>query len=101
MLMWNCSLTAENLQEVELESPDLVVPRRNIASGKTPVAARESVIKYEMACKEDDYTYTNIFRYFCVVYVNNSKLTLRLLNSLYLTGFLLARGMLMGSHQMV
>ncbi|XP_043285885.1 inositol polyphosphate 5-phosphatase OCRL isoform X2 [Venturia canescens] len=49
---------------VDLESPDLVVPRRNIASGKTPVAARESVVRYQMACKEDDYTYTEKFRIF-------------------------------------
>ncbi|KAH0537819.1 inositol polyphosphate 5-phosphatase OCRL [Cotesia glomerata] len=49
---------------VELESPDLVVPRRNIASGKTPVAARESVVRYQMACKEDDYTYTETLRIF-------------------------------------
>ncbi|XP_015123931.1 inositol polyphosphate 5-phosphatase OCRL-1 [Diachasma alloeum] len=49
---------------VDLESPDLVVPRRNIASGKTPVAARESVVRYQMACKEDDYTYTETYRVF-------------------------------------
>ncbi|XP_015590304.1 inositol polyphosphate 5-phosphatase OCRL-1 isoform X2 [Cephus cinctus] len=49
---------------VELESPDLVVPRRNIATGKTPVAARESVVRYQMACKEEDYTYTEVFRMF-------------------------------------
>ncbi|XP_063977656.1 inositol polyphosphate 5-phosphatase OCRL [Diachasmimorpha longicaudata] len=49
---------------VDLESPDLVVPRRNIASGKTPVAARESVVRYQMACKEDDYTYTETYRIF-------------------------------------
>lgn len=49
---------------VELESPDLVVPRQNIAEGKTPVAARESVVRYQMACKEDDYTYTQVFRMF-------------------------------------
>lgn len=53
-----------SVQLVDLESPDLVVPRRNIASGKTPVAARESVVRYQMACKEDDYTYTEKFRYF-------------------------------------
>ncbi|XP_034936356.1 inositol polyphosphate 5-phosphatase OCRL isoform X2 [Chelonus insularis] len=49
---------------VELDSPDLVVSRRNIASGKTPVAARESVVRYQMACKEDDYTYTETLRIF-------------------------------------
>lgn len=49
---------------VELESPDLVVPRRTIASGKSPVAARESVVRYQMACKEDDYTYSKTFRIF-------------------------------------
>ncbi|XP_046627214.1 inositol polyphosphate 5-phosphatase OCRL isoform X3 [Neodiprion virginianus] len=49
---------------VELESPDLVVPRQNIAKGKAPVAARESVVRYQMACKEEDYTYTQVFRMF-------------------------------------
>ncbi|XP_012276603.1 inositol polyphosphate 5-phosphatase OCRL-1 isoform X2 [Orussus abietinus] len=58
------SVTNSARSLVELESPDLVVPRRNIASGKTPVAARESVVRYQMACKEDDYTYTEVFRIF-------------------------------------
>ncbi|KAI4496546.1 hypothetical protein M0804_000356 [Polistes exclamans] len=49
---------------VELESPDLVVSRQTIASGKSPVAARESVVRYQMACKEDDYTYSKTFRIF-------------------------------------
>lgn len=49
---------------MELESPDLVVPRRNIASGKIPVAARESVVRYQMDCKKDDYTYTETLRIF-------------------------------------
>ncbi|KAI4497099.1 hypothetical protein M0802_007845 [Mischocyttarus mexicanus] len=49
---------------VELETPDLVVSRQTIASGKSPVAARESVVRYQMACKEDDYTYSKTFRIF-------------------------------------
>ncbi|XP_003425852.1 inositol polyphosphate 5-phosphatase OCRL [Nasonia vitripennis] len=49
---------------IELESPDLVVSRRNIATGKTPIATRESVVRYQMACKEDDYTYTKVLRIF-------------------------------------
>ncbi|XP_070165957.1 type II inositol 1,4,5-trisphosphate 5-phosphatase isoform X4 [Polyergus mexicanus] len=47
---------------LNLESHDLVVRRQSIASGKSPVAARESVIRYQMACKEDDYTYSKTFR---------------------------------------
>ncbi|XP_066583845.1 uncharacterized protein Ocrl [Prorops nasuta] len=62
------SLNSEDMSNVDplvdLESPDLVVPRRNIASGKSPVAARDSVVRYHMACKEDDYTYTKTFRIF-------------------------------------
>lgn len=50
-------------QVIELESPDLVVSRRNIATGKTPIATRESVVRYQMACKEDDYTYTKVLRF--------------------------------------
>ncbi|XP_050457217.1 type II inositol 1,4,5-trisphosphate 5-phosphatase isoform X1 [Cataglyphis hispanica] len=47
---------------LNLDSHDLVVRRQSIASGKSPVAARESVIRYQMACKEDDYTYSKTFR---------------------------------------
>lgn len=54
------------LQLVELDSPDLLVPRRNIATGKTPVALRESVVRCQMACKEADYTYTETLRLFIV-----------------------------------
>ncbi|KAJ8669739.1 hypothetical protein QAD02_000998 [Eretmocerus hayati] len=60
--------SSEQLNEseaaIDLESPDLVVPRQNIASGKTPIATRESVVRYQMACKEDDYTYTKMLRIF-------------------------------------
>ncbi|GAB1868632.1 Inositol polyphosphate 5-phosphatase OCRL-1 [Camponotus japonicus] len=47
---------------LNLESHDVVVRRQCIASGKSPVAARESVVRYQMACKEDDYTYSKTFR---------------------------------------
>ncbi|XP_014479003.1 PREDICTED: type II inositol 1,4,5-trisphosphate 5-phosphatase [Dinoponera quadriceps] len=47
---------------LNLESPDFVVPRPCIASGRSPVAARESVVRYQMACKEDDYMYSKTFR---------------------------------------
>lgn len=56
------------LQLVDLESPVLVVTRRNIASGKLPVAARESAVRYQMACKEDDYTYSKTFRFVSYIY---------------------------------
>ncbi|XP_006608948.1 type II inositol 1,4,5-trisphosphate 5-phosphatase isoform X2 [Apis laboriosa] len=63
------SNTNEEVQDntdplVDLESPVLVVTRRSIASGKSPVAARESAVRYQMACKEDDYTYSKTFRIF-------------------------------------
>lgn len=45
-----------------LDSPDIAVPRQSIAKGHTPIAARESVIRYQMAMKEDDYTYTQVLR---------------------------------------
>lgn len=54
-----------------MESPVLVVTRRSIASGKSPVAARESAVRYQMACKEDDYTYSKTFR-FVFSYVENT-----------------------------
>ncbi|XP_076642759.1 oculocerebrorenal syndrome of Lowe [Halictus rubicundus] len=49
---------------VDIENPLLVVTRQSIASGKSPVAARESAVRYQMACKEDDYTYSKTFRIF-------------------------------------
>ncbi|KAF7990591.1 hypothetical protein HCN44_000396 [Aphidius gifuensis] len=49
---------------VDLESPDLIVPSRGIATGKIPIAARESVVRYQMNCKKDDYTFTETFRIF-------------------------------------
>ncbi|XP_014209022.1 inositol polyphosphate 5-phosphatase OCRL-1 [Copidosoma floridanum] len=49
---------------IEIDSPELVTSRRNIATGKSPIATRESVVRYQMACKEDDYTYTKVFRIF-------------------------------------
>ncbi|XP_031826523.1 oculocerebrorenal syndrome of Lowe isoform X2 [Nomia melanderi] len=48
----------------DIENPLLVVTRQSIASGKSPVAARESAVRYQMACKEDDYTYSKTFRIF-------------------------------------
>ncbi|KAG7208116.1 hypothetical protein KM043_009688 [Ampulex compressa] len=65
----NLSSTTEDIQDtidplVDLENPVMVVSRRNIACGKSPVAARESVVRYQMACKEDDYTYSKTFRIF-------------------------------------
>ena len=51
------------LQVIELESPDLVVSRHNIATGKSPIATRESYVRYQMACKEDDYTYSKVLRF--------------------------------------
>jgi hypothetical protein len=45
-----------------LESPEISVPRQSIAKGATPIAARESVIKYQMAMKEQHYTYTQVLR---------------------------------------
>lgn len=49
---------------IDLESPDLVVPTLDIATGKVPIAARESVVRYQMNCKKDDYTFTKTFRIF-------------------------------------
>ncbi|KAI5738999.1 hypothetical protein M8J77_013669 [Diaphorina citri] len=41
-----------------LDSNDMSVPRHSIARGAMqPVAARESVIKYQMSIREQDYTY--------------------------------------------
>ncbi|KAJ1528351.1 hypothetical protein ONE63_006771 [Megalurothrips usitatus] len=49
---------------LDIDSPDIVVPRQSIAQGATPIAARESVIRYQMSMKEDDYTFTETLRVF-------------------------------------
>ncbi|PNF30047.1 hypothetical protein B7P43_G05343 [Cryptotermes secundus] len=54
----------ESLTDALLESPEISVPRQSIAKGATPIAARESVIKYQMAMKEQHYTYTQVLRVF-------------------------------------
>jgi hypothetical protein len=56
-------VTAYSFMHLQLlESPEISVPRQNIAKGATPIAARESVIKYQMAMKEQHYTYTQVLR---------------------------------------
>lgn len=49
---------------LDIDSPDIVVPRQSIAQGATPIAARESVIRHQMSMKEDDYTFTQTLRMF-------------------------------------
>lgn len=56
-----------------LDSPDIAVPRQSIAKGHTPIAARESVIRYQMAMKEDDYTYTEVLRVYCATWNVNGQ----------------------------
>lgn len=51
-----------NKDSAELDSPDIIVPRQSIAQGATPIAARESIIKYQMQLKEDDYTNSQVFQ---------------------------------------
>lgn len=51
-----------NFQMLDIDSPDIVVPRQSIAQGATPIAARESVIRHQMSMKEDDYTFTQTLR---------------------------------------
>ncbi|KAL1117910.1 hypothetical protein AAG570_004223 [Ranatra chinensis] len=47
-----------------LDSPDVTLQRENIAKGAAPIPARESVVRYQMSMKEDDYTYTQSLRVF-------------------------------------
>lgn len=56
--------TTSDLSSSEMESPDIVVSRQNIAQGITPIAVRDSIIKYQMQMKEDDYTFIQLFRIF-------------------------------------
>ncbi|XP_065351777.1 inositol polyphosphate 5-phosphatase OCRL isoform X1 [Cloeon dipterum] len=68
------------LSAFEIESGELVVPRQSIAKGTTPIAARESVIRYQMSMKEDDYTYIQSFKIFVGTWnVNGQPPTIGLL----------------------
>ncbi|XP_053994194.1 inositol polyphosphate 5-phosphatase OCRL isoform X2 [Hylaeus volcanicus] len=63
----NLSNSNEDVQDVadplvDVERPVLVATRRNV--GVRTMAARESAIRYQMACKEDDYTYSKTFHIF-------------------------------------
>lgn len=57
----------------QAESPDIVLPRQAIAQGATPVAVRESLIKYEMLTKEDDFTYSRVFKIFVATWNVNDR----------------------------
>nr|CAD7404135.1 unnamed protein product [Timema cristinae] len=66
---------------LDLESPEMAVPRQSIAKGATPIAARESVIRYQMAMKEHHYTYTQVLRIFVGTWnVNGQPPTIELSN---------------------
>ncbi|XP_065223598.1 type II inositol 1,4,5-trisphosphate 5-phosphatase [Planococcus citri] len=43
---------------------DLFVPRDSIARGTTPLARRESAVRFQMVLKENDYTYTQTIKIF-------------------------------------
>uniref|UniRef100_A0A1B6EGW5 Rho-GAP domain-containing protein n=1 Tax=Clastoptera arizonana TaxID=38151 RepID=A0A1B6EGW5_9HEMI len=58
---------------VLLDSPDIAVPRQSIAKGHTPIAARESVVRYQMAMKEDDYTYSQVLRVYIATWNVNGQ----------------------------
>lgn len=71
-MYWNacgiicCSVIFQLFLQTENErSPDLGVNRHNIATGlsPTPIAARESHIRYQMAMREDAYTDIHEFTY--------------------------------------
>lgn len=47
-----------------IDSPDISLPRESIAKGSTPIAARESVIRYQMSRMEGEYIYKQSFRIF-------------------------------------
>ncbi|XP_075217089.1 oculocerebrorenal syndrome of Lowe [Lycorma delicatula] len=56
-----------------LDSPEIAVPRQSIAKGTTPIAARESVIRYQMAMKEDDYTFTQVLKVYIATWNVNGQ----------------------------
>ncbi len=46
------------------ESPESSLNRQDIAMGVTPIAARESVVKYQMSMKEEQFTHLETFTMF-------------------------------------
>ena len=53
---------------------DATINRQDIAmGGMTPIAARESVVKYQMSTKEDQFTEIQHFRIYCATWNVNGQ----------------------------
>ena len=53
---------------------DATINRQDIAMGEiTPIAARESVVKYQMSTKEDQFTEIQHFRIYCATWNVNGQ----------------------------
>ena len=56
------------------DSPDTSLNRQDIATGgMTPIAARESVVKYQMSTKEDQFTEIQHFTVCCATWNVNGQ----------------------------
>ncbi|GFS41274.1 type II inositol 1,4,5-trisphosphate 5-phosphatase [Nephila pilipes] len=54
-----------DLSKGQLQSPEFGnLPRQSIATGVTPLAARESVVRLQMTMREDDYVYLQTYTVF-------------------------------------
>lgn len=58
----NCEINGQ--VDESTMSPEPFVPRPTIAKGTTPIAGRESAVRYQMTLKENDYTYSQTIRIF-------------------------------------
>ena len=56
------------------DNPDSAINRQDIAmGGMTPIAARESVVKYQMSTKEDQFTEIQHFTVYCATWNVNGQ----------------------------
>ena len=68
------SLGARGAPEMVSDIPDTSLNRQDIAmGGMTPIAARESVVKYQMSTKEDQFTEIQTFTVLCATWNVNGQ----------------------------
>ena len=55
------------------DSPETSLNRQDIAMGVSPIAARESVVKYQMALKEDQFVEVKHFKIYAATWNVNGQ----------------------------
>ena len=68
------SLGAKSSENVNNDSPDSSLNRQDIAMGAmSPIAARESVVRYQMSMKEQEFTEIQSFSVYCATWNVNGQ----------------------------